>query len=67
MRWVAPAEKDCTLWFLDRGKKKTPRADKVLFIDVRHIYRQIDRAHRDWSEAQIGFLARPCRERVPRG
>jgi len=47
----------CTLWFLDRGKKKTPRADQVLFVDARHIYRQIDRAHRDWTEAQIGFLA----------
>jgi type I restriction enzyme M protein len=47
----------CTLWFLDRGKKKTPRANQVLFVDARHIYRQIDRAHRDWSEAQIGFLA----------
>jgi type I restriction enzyme M protein len=29
----------------------------VLFVDARHLYRQIDRAHRDWSEAQIGFLA----------
>jgi len=47
----------CTLWFLDRGKKKTPRADKVLFVDARHVYRQIDRAHRDWSEVQVGFLA----------
>jgi type I restriction enzyme M protein len=47
----------CTLWFLDRGKAKTPRADKVLFIDARHIFRQIDRAHRDWTPAQIGFLA----------
>ena len=47
----------CTLWFLDRGKKKTPRADQVLFVDARHIYRQLDRAHRDWSEAQVGFLA----------
>lgn len=47
----------CTLWFLDKGKRKTPREDKVLFIDARHIYRQIDRAHRDWTEAQIGFLA----------
>jgi type I restriction enzyme M protein len=47
----------CTLWFLDRGKRKTPREDKVLFIDARHIYRQIDRAHRDWTEGQIGFLA----------
>ncbi|MBI2970452.1 MAG: SAM-dependent DNA methyltransferase [Gammaproteobacteria bacterium] len=47
----------CTLWFFDRSKKKTLRADQVLFIDARHIYRQIDRAHRDWTEAQIGFLA----------
>src|SRR5262249_947140 len=47
----------CTLWFLDKGKRKTPREDKVLFIDARHIYRQIDRAHRDWTEAQIGFIA----------
>src|SRR5262249_26888 len=37
--------------------RKIPREDKVLFIDARHIYRQIDRAHRDWTEAQIGFLA----------
>jgi type I restriction enzyme M protein len=46
----------CTLWFLDRGKANTERADTVLFIDARHIYRQIDRAHRDWTPAQIGFL-----------
>ena len=47
----------CTLWFLDRGKAKTPRADTLLFIDARHIYRQVDRAHRDWTPAQIGFIA----------
>jgi len=47
----------CTLWFLDRGKARTPRADTVLFIDARHIYRQVDRAHRDWTGAQIGFIA----------
>lgn len=47
----------CTLWFLDRGKAKTKRADTVLFIDTRHIYRQVDRAHRDWTQAQIGFIA----------
>ena len=29
----------------------------MLFIDARHIYRQVDRAHRDWTPAQIGFLA----------
>jgi type I restriction enzyme M protein len=50
-----------TLWFLDRAKKKTPRADKILFLDARHIYRQIDRAHRDWTPAQIGFLANVVR------
>lgn len=47
----------CTLWFFDKGKAKTPRADTVLFIDARHIYRQMDRAHRDWAPAQIGFIA----------
>lgn len=46
----------CTLWFLDRGKPKA-RRDQVLFLDLRHLYRQIDRAHRDWTEAQIGFVA----------
>ena len=50
-----------TLWFLDRGKKKTPRADKVLFLDARHIYRQIDRAHRNWAQGQIGFIANVVR------
>jgi type I restriction enzyme M protein len=47
----------CTLWFLDRNKPKTNRADTVLFIDARHVYRQVDRAHRDWTTAQISFLA----------
>lgn len=35
----------------------SPRADSVLFIDARHIYRQVDRAHREWTPAQIGFVA----------
>jgi type I restriction enzyme M protein len=51
----------CTLWFFDKGKTKTPRADTVLFIDARHIYRQIDRAHREWTAAQIGFIANVVR------
>jgi type I restriction enzyme M protein len=50
----------CTLWFLDRGKPKA-RRDNVLFLDLRHVYRQIDRAHRDWTEAQIGFVANVVR------
>jgi len=50
-----------TLWFLDRGKKKSKRADEVLFIDARHIYRQIDRAHREWTHEQIGFIANVVR------
>lgn len=55
----------CTLWFFDRAKsqienresKLQNRRGTVLFIDARHIYRQVDRAHRDWTPAQIGFLA----------
>ena len=50
-----------TLWFLDRGKAKTKRANNVLFIDARHIYRQIDRAHRDWTPAQASFIANVVR------
>jgi type I restriction enzyme M protein len=47
----------CTLWFLDRGKAKTKRKDQVLFIDARHIFRQIDRAHRDFTPEQIEFIS----------
>lgn len=46
-----------TLWFLDKGKKKTDRKDKILFIDARNIYQQIDRAHREWTEEQIQQIA----------
>ena len=47
----------CTLWFFDRAKVKTPRKDKVLFIDARHIYQQVDRAHRDFTPEQVEFSA----------
>ena len=50
-----------TLWFLDRGKRGTDREDKVLFIDGRKIFHQIDRAHRDWLPEQIEFLANVAR------
>jgi type I restriction enzyme M protein len=59
----------CTLWFFDKGKSKIQnqqssignRKDTVLFIDARHIYRQLDRAHRDFTEAQLEFLANVVR------
>ncbi len=47
----------CTLWFLDKGKRNTERRDKVLFIDARHIYKQIDRAHREFTPDQLEFLS----------
>lgn len=47
----------CTLWFFDKGKAKTDRKDKVLFIDARHLFRQVDRAHRKFSPKQIEFIA----------
>lgn len=47
----------CTLWFFDKGKKATPRKDKVLFIDARHIFTQVDRAHREFTPQQIEFIA----------
>ena len=50
-----------TLWFLDRSKRHTDRANQVLFIDAREIYNQIDRAHRDWTPQQIEFLANVVR------
>jgi type I restriction enzyme M protein len=46
-----------TLWFLDRGKRGTDREDTVLFIDARHLYRQIDRAHRDFLPEHIELFA----------
>lgn len=45
-----------TLWFLDKAKAKGERADQVLFIDARHIFRQVTRAHREYTPDQIEFL-----------
>ena len=47
----------CTLWFFDKGKTKTDRKKNVLFIDVRHIFTQIDRAHREFTPEQIEFIS----------
>jgi len=53
----------CTLWFFDRGKKSTDpdRKDKILFIDARQVYSQIDRAHREFTPDQIEYLANIAR------
>src|SRR5690606_15524021 len=47
----------CQLWFFDKGKKNSDRANKVLFFDARHIFNQIDRAHRELTAQQIEFIA----------
>lgn len=47
----------CTLWFFDKGKHASERRDKVLFLDARHIYKQVDRAHREFTPDQIELLA----------
>jgi len=47
----------CTLWFLNRGKANGERRDEVLFIDARHIFRQISKAQRDFTDAQIELLS----------
>jgi type I restriction enzyme M protein len=42
-----------TLWFFDRAKND----DRILFIDARNIFTQIDRAHREFSDEQILNIA----------
>ena len=42
-----------TLWFFDKAKAD----ERILFIDARNIFRQIDRAHREFSESHIQNIA----------
>ncbi|MDG4597168.1 MAG: N-6 DNA methylase [Candidatus Contendobacter sp.] len=42
-----------TLWFFDQGQ----RDERILFIDARNIFTQIDRAHRELSDEQIQNIA----------
>lgn len=44
------------LWFLDKGKATGPRGDQVLFIDARHFFRQVTRAHRVFDPDHIEFI-----------
>jgi type I restriction enzyme M protein len=44
-----------TLWFFNKNREgKEP---KILFIDARNIFRQVDRAHREFTEEQIQNIA----------
>src|SRR2546425_2421000 len=42
-----------TLWFFDKAKTD----ERILFIDARNIFTQIDRAHREFSDEQIQNIA----------
>ncbi len=42
-----------TLWFFDKAKPD----DRILFIDARNVFTQIDRAHREFSAEQVRNLA----------
>lgn len=42
-----------TLWFFEKGKTD----DRVLFLDARRVFTQIDRAHREFTEDQVQNLA----------
>ena len=42
-----------TLWFFDKAKSD----DRILFIDARNIFTQIDRAHREFSAEHIQNIA----------
>ena len=48
----------CQLWFFDRAKERDPeRADHVLMLDARNIYRKISRAIYDFSPEQQKNIA----------
>ena len=48
----------CQLWFFDRAKERDPeRADRVLLIDVRNVYRKVSRAVFDFSPEQQKNIA----------
>src|ERR1019366_9166258 len=45
-----------TLLFLHKGKAQKGRGDKVLFVDARHLFRQVTRANRVFDADHIEFL-----------
>ena len=54
-----------TLWFFDKWKADTDRKDKILFIDARNTFKQVDRAHREFTDRhieQIAWIVRSFRD-----
>ena len=48
----------CQLWFFDRAKERDPeRADHVLMLDARNVYRKVSRAIFDFSPEQQKNIA----------
>ena len=48
----------CQLWFFDRAKERDPeRADRVLMLDARNIYRKVTRAIFDFAPEQQKNIA----------
>ena len=45
----------CSLWFFDKGKVEELK-DKVLFIDARNYYTEVDRTLNEWTEWQLKNL-----------
>ena len=45
----------CSLWFFDKAKSEAIR-DKVLFIDARNYFTELDRNLNEWSEWQLKNL-----------
>lgn len=45
----------CSLWFFDKGKAESLK-DKVLFIDARNYFTQVDRTLCEWNEWQLKNL-----------
>lgn len=47
----------CTLWFYDRSKEKDPeRADKILMLDARKVFRKVSTTINDFTEEQLQSL-----------
>jgi type I restriction enzyme M protein len=48
----------CQLWFFDRAKERDPeRADRILMLDARNIYRKVSRSICDFSSEQQKNIA----------